>query len=100
MSAICRKKVFEVVEKTMHFEPESKGFFSVRSGAQKFIDDNEMDPKEGMIYERDTIVIDGQVYLLENSNPIEVNDAWEKTIALKASGLAKLTKEEREALGL
>lgn len=54
----------------------------------------------GRVQTESAVKINGRYYILKSCDPIVVDDSFDKKIALKQQALAKLTKEEKEVLGL
>jgi hypothetical protein len=75
------------------------GWFSTEEAAKKRAKGKGWYGGDGAVDKCDTITVGGKTYRLEAKTPIKVDDTDRKNAAIRESVLAKLTSEEREALG-
>ena len=75
------------------------GWFSTEEAAKKRAKGKGWYGGDGAVDKCYTITVGGKTYRLEAKTPIKVDDTDRKNDAIRKSVLAKLTPEEREALG-
>lgn len=75
------------------------GWFSTEDAAKKRAAKKGWYGSDGNVCEEPTVTVDGKTYRLADTSPITVDDSDERAAALREQAFAKLSPEEREALG-
>lgn len=75
------------------------GWYSTEEAAEKKAANQGRYGGNGNVVECPTVEVEGKVYLLKDTTPIKVDDRDEKAEAAKEAVLAKLSPEDRKALG-
>jgi hypothetical protein len=76
-----------------------QGWYSTMSAARRAVKGLGWAGGDGRVLQKRTLKVSGITYVLEQAEPITVDDTEERNAELRKTALAKLTEAERAALG-